>query len=48
MDLKIAKEFCEWKIRLKQKNDINVLLTNEAYKLIYKYEQKMYVQNSYI
>lgn len=40
---KVKNEFNNWKERLKQKNDANVLVTNEAYKLLLIYEQKMYV-----
>lgn len=39
----VKKEFNDWKERLTQKNDANVLLTNEAHKLLLIYEQKMYV-----
>lgn len=42
---KMKNEFDKWKERLKKKNDINVLLTNEAHKLLVIYEQKMYVQD---
>lgn len=40
---KVKNEFNDWKERLKQKNDANVWLTNEAHKLLFIYEQKMYV-----
>lgn len=37
----MEKEFCKWKERLKQNNEINISLTKEALKLISKYQQKM-------
>lgn len=41
---KIKNDFGDWKERLKQTNDVNVLMTIEAQKLLLIYDQKMYVQ----
>lgn len=44
----MGKEYGKWKDKLKQKNDVNVLLTKEALKLISKYQQKMYLYLRFI
>lgn len=44
-DVKIKNVFCKWKESLIKKNDENILLINEAHKLIFKYQQKMYVKH---
>lgn len=44
-DVIIKNAFCKWKESLLKKNDENVLLINEARKLIFKYQQNMYVKH---
>lgn len=44
VEVKINYKFCMWKKGLKGKNDVNMSLITEASKLIFKYQQKMYVQ----
>jgi len=45
MSIKMENEFNEWKERLKQNNDTNILLINKAHKSIFKYQQQMYFQH---
>lgn len=45
MNSKVNNKFDNWKEGLKQINDTNNLLTNEAHQLLLIYEQKMYVQD---
>ncbi|KAL4090563.1 hypothetical protein QTP88_025369 [Uroleucon formosanum] len=40
-DVILKNSFCKWKESLLKKNDENVLLMNEARKLIFKYQQNM-------
>lgn len=40
-NIKLENEFNKWKKKVKQQSDLHVSLINEAYKLIFKYQQTM-------
>lgn len=41
INIKLENEFNKWKKKVKQQSDLHVSLINEAYKLIFKYQQTM-------